>query len=282
MSIVFLPFPTEVLGRVGGRTATIFYAGSMLAAGAVSLLNTWYVLHAGLASEPADATVVWSGIAFIVLFGVSIPVGFLSVTAAQVMWGAAVLVRRVVLVVARRRRWQNPFLAGLAPFRRSSPLGSSLPANDGTGPEASTDTAYASSPTQRPRPRSSRRSRYRSSRSSTSGMRATSSPEPGSMARAVPCSGSWHPRCRSGRSAAGCSSRSVMVLSLGVGTKPVSSRSGTRRYRALWWFCLPPRSLGVLDSGRALSGPARRRTLEGPHRHSSTTSGAAGVQSPGR
>ena len=96
------------LSFFGGRTATIFYAASMLVVGATSLINTWYVIHEGLVSErvtPAErATVTWSSVAFIVLFGLSIPVAFLSVGAAQIMWAAVLLTRRVVPVVARRVR----------------------------------------------------------------------------------------------------------------------------------------------------------------------------------
>ena len=108
LSIVFLPFPTEVLGRVGGRTATIFYAASMLVAGAVSLLNTWYVFRGGLVSErvtPTErATVLWRSASFVGLFGLSIPVAFLSVAAAQIMWVGALLLRRLAPFVARRGR----------------------------------------------------------------------------------------------------------------------------------------------------------------------------------
>jgi uncharacterized membrane protein len=106
LSIVFLPFPTEVLGRFGGRTATVFYAASMLVAGAISLLNSWYVFHADLVGgrvTPADrVAIMWRGAAFIVLFGLSIPVAFLSVAAAQVMWAATLLMRRVVPLVVHR------------------------------------------------------------------------------------------------------------------------------------------------------------------------------------
>lgn len=108
MSIVFLPFPTEVLGRFGGRTATIFYAAGMLVAGAVSLLNTWYVFHAGLVSErvtPSErAASMWNGVAVIALFGLSIPVAIFSVGTARVMWVAALLMRRLLPAVASRGR----------------------------------------------------------------------------------------------------------------------------------------------------------------------------------
>jgi hypothetical protein len=80
----------------------------MLVAGAVSLLNTWFVFRAGLVSErvtPGEsAASMWSGVAFIVLFGLSIPLAFFSVGTAQVMWVAAVLMRRLLPTVASRGR----------------------------------------------------------------------------------------------------------------------------------------------------------------------------------
>jgi uncharacterized membrane protein len=107
LSIVFLPFPTEVLGRYGGRTATIFYASSLLAAGVMSLLSAWYVFHAGLVSDRVTtgdhAADLWRGAAVVVMFGLSIPVAFVSVGAAQVMWGGAIVLRRAASLLARRR-----------------------------------------------------------------------------------------------------------------------------------------------------------------------------------
>jgi uncharacterized membrane protein len=106
LSIVFLPFPTEVLGRYGGRTATIFYASSMLVAGLASLLNAWYVFRVRLVSDRLTsrdrAADMWRGAAFVAMFGLSIPVAFLSVGAAQVMWVAAVVLRRLASLAARR------------------------------------------------------------------------------------------------------------------------------------------------------------------------------------
>ena len=107
LSIVFLPFPTEVLGRYGGRTGTIFYASSMLAAGLLSVANTWYAQRAHLLSDRVTAADrargLWRGAAFIAMFALSIPAAFVSVGAAQVMWVAALLVRGAASFVVRGR-----------------------------------------------------------------------------------------------------------------------------------------------------------------------------------
>lgn len=83
-----------------------FYASSMLVARLASLLNAWYVFHVRLVSDRLTsrdrAADMWRGATFVAMFGLSIPVAFLSVGAAQVMWVAAVVLRRLASLAARR------------------------------------------------------------------------------------------------------------------------------------------------------------------------------------
>jgi TMEM175 potassium channel family protein len=96
--VAFLPYPTELLGSYGDtRTATVFYAASVAAVGAFHGALCWHGMRAGLIeSEVTDAYrrhALARGVAMPAIFLASIPVAFLSVTVAQVMWWTTLLLR---------------------------------------------------------------------------------------------------------------------------------------------------------------------------------------------
>ena len=105
--VAFLPYATAVLGDWGDTApGAAFYAASMAAVGLAQGALWFHARRAGLTSpelSPAMArSQLLTVLTFPVVFLVSIPVAFLSPTAAQVMWG--------VLAVARtflRRRIQT-------------------------------------------------------------------------------------------------------------------------------------------------------------------------------
>ena len=96
--VAFLPYPTELMGSYGDTTtATVFYAGTVAAVGALHGWLWWHAMRADLID--ADVTEAYRrhslarGITMPVLFLVSIPVAFVDVTAAQVIWLASLFVR---------------------------------------------------------------------------------------------------------------------------------------------------------------------------------------------
>ncbi|HEV2311020.1 MAG TPA: TMEM175 family protein [Acidimicrobiia bacterium] len=97
--IVFLPFPTEVLGLYGSTiTAVVFYAGTMVCVGGLSLALWEYARLAHLMPPMSAAELRDSrqrGGALVVVFATSIPIAFVSTTAAQLWW--ALLVANQVL-----------------------------------------------------------------------------------------------------------------------------------------------------------------------------------------
>lgn len=53
MVVAFIPFPTSVISEYGNRTATIFYALTIAAAGVLFALMWWYALRAPRMLDPA-------------------------------------------------------------------------------------------------------------------------------------------------------------------------------------------------------------------------------------
>jgi TMEM175 potassium channel family protein len=94
--IVFVPFPTEVLGVYGGTTtAVVFYAGTMVPTGLLSWATWEYALRKGLDDGRAPAGTrrqakLRNGY-LVIVFAISIPVAFADPGAAQVMWALLVL-----------------------------------------------------------------------------------------------------------------------------------------------------------------------------------------------
>jgi uncharacterized membrane protein len=96
--IAFLPFPTAVLGRYGGhRSAVVLYAGSLALAGVASTALWLYAWQARLADGLRRARYLAARAAIpVVVFGISIPIAFVSPAAAQLSWLSFLVVRRIV------------------------------------------------------------------------------------------------------------------------------------------------------------------------------------------
>jgi uncharacterized membrane protein len=97
--IGLVPFSSQVLGDYGDQTAaTVLYALNMIAVTLAFALETGYAHRHGLirAGETEQETHLArrSSVLFSVIFGSSIPVAFVSPTAASLMWIALFLVGR--------------------------------------------------------------------------------------------------------------------------------------------------------------------------------------------
>lgn len=97
--IALLPFPTEVFGEnPTSSAALIVYAASITATGLASTAVSWYAGEGNrliAASTPRDWVVhaQLRGLSIPAVFGLSIPIAFLSVTAAQASWALLVPLR---------------------------------------------------------------------------------------------------------------------------------------------------------------------------------------------
>ncbi len=115
MAVAFIPFPTAVLSESGNRTATIFYALSVLVMGLLSvMLWTYAAQMAGLASTQAARAQIReetlrSAIVPLVFF-LSIPLAFLNDDLAKVFWAS--IIPLLYWVTQRAREEQR---AGAAP-----------------------------------------------------------------------------------------------------------------------------------------------------------------------
>jgi uncharacterized membrane protein len=103
--VALLPFPTETLGNYpSNRPAVIVYALAISAVGLASAVKTVYAYRHGLmmASTPSEWVThgFLRGISMPAVFLVSIPISFVSVTAAEISWSALVILR-----LAMRRRY---------------------------------------------------------------------------------------------------------------------------------------------------------------------------------
>jgi uncharacterized membrane protein len=96
--VVFLPFPTEVLGVYGEtRTAVVFYAAALTVTGLLSTAMWQYAASRGLMDPRLTAT--WRrgswirGLTVPVVFATSIPIAFVDSNVAKYCW---------ILLVAQR------------------------------------------------------------------------------------------------------------------------------------------------------------------------------------
>jgi uncharacterized membrane protein len=91
MAVAFIPFPTAVLSQQGNRTATIFYALSMIVVGIISALMWWYAIH-GNRLVDADLTPRQRRRGFLrnlaapAVFLVSIAIAFIDADLAKYSW----------------------------------------------------------------------------------------------------------------------------------------------------------------------------------------------------
>jgi uncharacterized membrane protein len=105
--IVFMPFPTEVLGARDDSTAsTVLYAGSVGMTGAVNAAMWWWASHdrrllASWVTSEAIRTRLLVRLAAPVVFLVSIPVAFASPSYARYVW---ILIYPASLVARRLGR----------------------------------------------------------------------------------------------------------------------------------------------------------------------------------
>jgi uncharacterized membrane protein len=111
--IVFLPFPAEIIGLYGGTvTAVVLYSATMVAIGVLSLTLWEYAFRVQLTGPVPAGTVQASrtrSLIPITVFGSSIPLAFVSPSAAQAWW--VLLVAYPVLekgFVMRRHRRAGP------------------------------------------------------------------------------------------------------------------------------------------------------------------------------
>ena len=90
-AIVFLPFPTEVVGRYGqSTTAVVFYASAMTITGVLSAAVWQYALRHGLIDERMTLQAKRQALARSVMtplvFATSVPIAFLDPGGAKYWW----------------------------------------------------------------------------------------------------------------------------------------------------------------------------------------------------
>jgi uncharacterized membrane protein len=90
MVIAFVPFPTSVLAESGNATATILYAGTIVAASLLSALLWWHSVTHDLAKEGISARNrrlgFLSPLITAAVFGVSILIAFYNADWAKYFW----------------------------------------------------------------------------------------------------------------------------------------------------------------------------------------------------
>jgi uncharacterized membrane protein len=111
--IAFLPFPTAILGRVGGQASTVLYASSMAVTGIMGWLLTVYAYGGHrLIDADVDPALLrhWMqrSAAMPIVFLASISIAFYSARAAQFTWLLVFVINGVLGRVHRRR---HPALA---------------------------------------------------------------------------------------------------------------------------------------------------------------------------
>jgi uncharacterized membrane protein len=111
--IAFLPFPTAVLGRNGGRAATVLYASAMAVTGIMGWLITVYAYgHHRLIDADVDEALLahWMRRAATmpIVFLASIPVAFFSARAAQFTWLLVFVLNGILERIRRRRHHLAP------------------------------------------------------------------------------------------------------------------------------------------------------------------------------
>jgi uncharacterized membrane protein len=92
--IALVPYPTELIGTYGStKTATVFYAATVASVGIAHTALWWHAIGAGLVDPAVSASyrrhALARGITLPLIFLASIPVAFVAVDAAQIMWVAS-------------------------------------------------------------------------------------------------------------------------------------------------------------------------------------------------
>lgn len=96
--VALLPFPTETLGNyAGNRPAVVVYALSISSVGIASTAKVWYASRHDLMMESTPQEWITHGmlrgLSMPLVFLVSIPIAFVSVTAAEISWSSLALLR---------------------------------------------------------------------------------------------------------------------------------------------------------------------------------------------
>jgi uncharacterized membrane protein len=91
MGIAFIPFPSSVLSEYGYRTATIFYALTIIVCGLMSVALWWYATrHTQLIDARMDAEMrrqhFLSPLVTIAIFAISIGIAFINNDLARFSW----------------------------------------------------------------------------------------------------------------------------------------------------------------------------------------------------
>ena len=91
MAIAFIPFPSSVISEHGYRTATIFYALTIIVAGSMSVALWWYATrHNHLIDAQLDAGMrqqqFLSPLITIAIFAISIGITFINNDLARFSW----------------------------------------------------------------------------------------------------------------------------------------------------------------------------------------------------
>lgn len=90
MVIAFIPFPSSIISKNPGQTATIFYALTMSLAGVVLTAIWWYVSRHALIDSRLDATQqrrqFTAPLSITMIFLLSIGIAFINADAAKFSW----------------------------------------------------------------------------------------------------------------------------------------------------------------------------------------------------
>ena len=91
MLIAFIPFPTTLISEYGNRTASIFYASTMVAIGLTLAAMTLYAAGPGHLVDAAVGSIwrqrgLWRSLAVAGVFALSIVIAFFSADLAMYSW----------------------------------------------------------------------------------------------------------------------------------------------------------------------------------------------------
>jgi uncharacterized membrane protein len=95
--IAFVPFPTRLLGLYGDRPeAVAIYAVTISLVSAVAVAMRLHARNAGLLEPDTAPDPIWRLALVALVFLVSIPIGFVSPTAAELSWLSIAVLERIV------------------------------------------------------------------------------------------------------------------------------------------------------------------------------------------
>jgi uncharacterized membrane protein len=100
--IVFLPFPTALLGRYGSNSVVVaLYAAVQAVISGIHVIMEWYVTTQHLDARPLSQHAIrytyLRGLIPCAIFALSIAVAFYNVTLAKIAWIALLVIRPLVL-----------------------------------------------------------------------------------------------------------------------------------------------------------------------------------------